>query len=125
MILYMHREVVSVNIHEYMKLPYSYIIKPISDGNGSRFHAAVLELDGCQSTGGSFDDAYSNLMAAMEDWIKTKLENGVAIPPPLDTDRFSGKFIVRLPKSLHARLAMEAKKEGVSLNQYTLHKLSV
>jgi len=37
---------------------------------------------------------------------------------------YSGKYVIRLPKSLHARLAMEAGKEGVSLNQYTLYKLS-
>jgi len=32
--------------------------------------------------------------------------------------------MVRIPKSLHARLAMAAEKEGVSLNQYALYKLS-
>src|SRR5436190_22124595 len=30
---------------------------------------------------------------------------------------FSGKFNVRIPKSLHAALATEAEAEGVSLNQ--------
>ncbi|MDR3280975.1 MAG: type II toxin-antitoxin system HicB family antitoxin, partial [Synergistaceae bacterium] len=29
-----------------------------------------------------------------------------------------------LPKTLHARLAIEAEKEGVSLNQYAMYKLS-
>jgi antitoxin HicB len=28
----------------------------------------------------------------------------------------SGKFVQRLPKSLHAKLAAQAKREGVSLN---------
>jgi predicted HicB family RNase H-like nuclease len=37
---------------------------------------------------------------------------------------FSGKFVVRLPKTLHAHLVMEAEREGVSLNQYALYKLS-
>ena len=113
-----------MNVHDYMKLPYNYIVKPIIDESGSYYHATVLELDGCQSTGDSFEEAYSGLREAMEGWIETKLENGFTVPLPLETDKFSGKFLVRLPKSLHSRLAMEAEKEGVSLNQYALYKLS-
>ena len=37
----------------------------------------------------------------------------------------SGKFVVRVPKTLHASLEVEAKQEGVSLNQLALSKLSV
>lgn len=113
-----------MNISDYMKLPYNYLIQPVEDESGSYFHASILEFDGCQSTGDTFQEAYEGLREAMEGWLETKLENGLPIPPPLDSDKFSGKFVVRLPKSLHARLAMEAEKEGVSLNQYTLYKLS-
>ena len=113
-----------MNVQEYRKLPYNYIIKPVNDESGAYFHATVLELDGCQSTGDTFQEAYDGLMEAMEGWIETRLENGFPVPTPIDADRFSGKFVIRLPKSLHARLAMEAEHEGVSLNQYTLYKLS-
>ena len=113
-----------MNIQEYKELPYNYIVRPIQDESGSYFHASVLELDGCQSTGESFQEAFDSLMEAMEGWIETKLENGFAVPVPLEGNKFSGKFVVRLPKSLHARLAIEAEKEGVSLNQYALYKLS-
>ncbi len=37
----------------------------------------------------------------------------------------SGKFLVRLPKSLHAALDVEAAQEGVSLNQLAVAKLAV
>ena len=113
-----------MNIHDYLKLPYSFIIKPIQDESGLYYHASVLEFDGCQSTGDTFQEAYDGLLEAVEGWIETKLENGFPIPAPLDSNKFSGKFVVRLPKSLHARLALEAEKEGISLNQYTLYKLS-
>ena len=36
----------------------------------------------------------------------------------------SGKFLVRLPRSLHAALARDAAAEGVSLNQWVVSKLS-
>ena len=113
-----------MDVQEYMKLPYNYIIKPIQDESGAYFHASVLELDGCQSAGETFKEAFDGLMEAMEGWIETKLESGFSVPDPIDNTKFSGKFVVRLPKSLHARLAMEADREGVSLNQYTLYKLN-
>jgi len=107
----------------YINKPYNYIIKPILDESGVYYHASVLEFDGCQSTGDTLEEAHAGLIEAMEGWIETKLENGYAIPAPI-ADKYSGKFVVRLPKSLHQRLAVEAEKEGVSLNQYALYKLS-
>lgn len=112
------------NVEYYMNLPYNYIVQPITDESGFYFYARVLELDGCQSTGETFEEAYENLKEAMEGWIETKLEGGFEVPLPVGYDDFSGKFIVRIPKSLHYRLSVEAEQEGVSLNQYALYKLS-
>lgn len=112
------------NVEYYMNLPYNYIVQPIIDESGSYFYARILELDGCQSTGETFEEAYVNLKEAMKGWIETKLENGFEVPLPVGYDDFSGKFIVRIPKSLHYRLSVEAEQEGVSLNQYALYKLS-
>jgi len=41
------------------------------------------------------------------------------------TPKKSGRFVVRLPKSLHAALEREAAEEGVSLNQLVVAKLAV
>ena len=41
------------------------------------------------------------------------------------TPKKSGKFIVRLPKTLHAALEREAAEEGVSLNQLVVTKLAL
>lgn len=47
--------------------------------------------------------------------------------PPVGAQRreYSGKFNVRVPKSLHAALASEAEAEGVSLNQLVVAKLAM
>lgn len=37
----------------------------------------------------------------------------------------SGRFLVRIPKTLHAALVAESRREGVSLNQLVLSKLSI
>ena len=108
------------NVEDYMNLPYNYIVQHITDESGSYFYARVLELDGCQSTGETFEEAYENLREAMKGWIETKLEAGFDVPLPVGYDDFSGKFVVRIPRSLHYRLSVEAEQEGVSLNQYAL-----
>jgi predicted HicB family RNase H-like nuclease len=51
-----------------------------------------------------------------------------ALPePPTQPQRreYSGKFNVRVPRSLHAALAREAEAEGVSLNQLVVAKLAL
>jgi HicB family len=40
------------------------------------------------------------------------------------TPKKSGRFVVRLPRSLHAALEREADREGVSLNQLVVAKLA-
>ena len=111
-------------VEDYMNLPYNYIVQHIVDESGPYFYARVLELDGCQSTGETFEEAYENIKEAMKEWIETKLDGGFEVPLPVGYDHFSGKFVVRIPKSLHYKLSVEAEQEGVSLNQYALYKLS-
>lgn len=55
---------------------------------------------------------------AMRGWIKLALEEGIPIPEPAPDEEYSGKFVVRLPRSPHRQLAETAEREGVSLNQF-------
>ncbi|MCL2087852.1 MAG: type II toxin-antitoxin system HicB family antitoxin [Oscillospiraceae bacterium] len=99
-------------------------MQEIHDESGDYFYARVLELDGCQSHGNTIDETYENIREAMEGWIEIKLEYGDEIPVPISNNAFSGRFNLRIPKSLHSRLVIEAQTEGVSLNQYALYKLA-
>ena len=54
--------------------------------------------------------------------IDSALERGEVIPVP--QRRHSGNLRLRLPVSLHGRLAREAEREGVSLNQWIVGKLA-
>ena len=56
-------------------------------------------------------------------WIETEYEEGRNIPEP-SFQEYSGKFNVRIPKSLHRALADAAAQDGVSLNQYVVMLLS-
>ena len=113
-----------MTVQDYLKFPYNIIIRHVTDESGTYFFAKVQELEGCMSDGETVEEAHANIREAMEGWIETRLEAGLDVPTPINVDDYSGKFVVRLPKSLHARLSIEAEKEGVSLNQYTLYKLA-
>jgi len=113
-----------MTVQEYLALPYHIVIQHLNDESGSYYFATVKEFDGCMSHGKNYDEAFRNIQEAMEGWIETKLENGFPVPMPMEDNQYSGKFVLRIPKSLHSRLAMEAEQEGVSLNQYALYRLS-
>ena len=114
-----------MTVKEYMELPYTKMIKEISDESGHYYYGCVLELDGCQSTGETLDELMDSLNEAMEGYLTVKLEKRLPIPMPQLDDSFSGRFVLRLPKTLHKRLSIEASKEGVSLNQWACYKLAL
>ena len=113
-----------MNVKKYLERPYHIVIQHIKDESGSYYFATVREFDGCMSHGDTYAEAFENIQDAMKGWIETKLGNGFPVPDPVDESQYSGKFVLRLPKSLHARLVLEAEQEGISLNQYTLYRLS-
>ncbi len=53
--------------------------------------------------------------------MRSKGENP---PLPLSSKKFSGNFVVRIPPSVHRRLAMQAAEEGISLNRLASEKLT-
>ena len=113
-----------MTIKEYLELPYNIIVKKNNDESGIYYSATVLEFDECMGTGNTYEEAYQDVLEAMEGWIETKIENGFAVPMPMDSEKYSGKFVLRIPKTLHQELSIKAAQEGVSLNQYALYKLA-
>lgn len=109
------------DVDYYMNLPYKILIqKDVSGG----FFAKVEELEGCMTQGESYEEVSRNIREAMELWFEASIEQNMEIPKPEMEADYSGKFMLRLPKSLHKKLAENAKKENVSLNQYAVHLLS-
>ncbi len=108
-------------VEKYMQLPYT--IKLIKEDDGT-YYVAVDELPGCASMGDTADEAMKNIKDAMEMWLESSLRRGLEIPLPEVMREYSGRFIVRVPASLHKKLVIEAKKEGVSLNQYVVYLLA-
>ena len=101
-------------IEYYLSLP--YIIELQHDDEG--WFVRVKELPGCTSQGDTAEEAVAMIQDAMTGWLEVALEGGVPIPEPRPEEEYSGKFVVRVPRSLHRELVETADREGVSLNQY-------
>lgn len=102
----------------YLSLPYTIkVIRDADEGEESWF-AKVVELPGCMTEADTFTELGEMIEDAMRAWIEIALEDGHPIPEPRPTESYSGKFVVRVPKSLHRGLAEAAERDGVSLNTF-------
>lgn len=99
----------------YLARPYSRILIP---QEGGRFSAEILEFPGCFAEGETAAAAYANLEDAAASWLAACLAVGTPVPPPLTNYEASGRFALRLPRSLYGRAAKIAAAEGTSLNQF-------
>lgn len=86
--------------------------------------AEVPELPGCVTHGETVSEAAQNAEEAIEAWIEMAEQMGDPIPEAVVEKHFSGRFVARLPRDLHRRLAEEARRQRVSLNQYLVSRLA-
>lgn len=93
---------------------YPFEMKPLSKEDGNGWLITFPDLPGCMSDGETPEEAIENGQDALECWMNACKEAGRKIPLPGDSS--SGKFMTRIPKSLHSRLISRAKQEGVSMN---------
>ena len=85
----------------------------------------VPDLPGCIADGDTREAALRAAEEAVRLWLEVARMEGRDIPPPSNVAACaSGKFLVRLPRTLHHRLQVMAEAEGVSLNQLVLSLLA-
>lgn len=94
---------------------YSFEVRPLSTEEGGGYLVTWPDLPGCMADGETIEEALENGEDAFLCWMQVILEDGRAIPEA-GSGGATGRFVQRMPKSLHARLTARAKAEGVSLN---------
>lgn len=105
-------------IEQYLKLPYHIEIVRDDDRDNPGYAARVIELAGCITQGDTFEELGEMIEDAMCSWIEVALKEGLPIPKPVPDETYSGKFVTRVPRSLHRQIVQAAEREGVSLNQF-------
>lgn len=105
---------------------YAHVISPLSVEDGGGFLITFPDLPGCMSDGETEAEAVENGRDAFIAVVSALADMGRDIPAPsfspddAAAPGASGKFVARVPKSIHAKLTLRAKAEGVSLNTLVL-----
>jgi len=108
-----------------MKKPpieYPFEIRPLSREEGGGYSITFPDLPGCRSDGATPEEAIENGRDALASWLEVAREFGDQIPKPFTA--LSGRFVQRVPRSLHAQLIAQAEVEGVSLNTLVVSLVS-
>ena len=95
---------------------YPFQITPLSEDEGGGYLITFPDLPGCMSDGETPEEAVEMGRDAFASWMAVYLEDVREIPAPGSGGPAPGKFNMRAPKSLHAKLARQAEVEGVSMN---------
>jgi antitoxin HicB len=100
-----------------MKTPqHRFEVRPLSQEDGGGWLVTFPDLPGCMADGETVEEAVSEAADAEQSWLKTHEELDLPVP--------SGRFMVRIPKTLHTKLSARAKQEGVSMNTLAVAYLS-
>lgn len=110
-----------VTLEEYLGMEYPFRV--IADPDGGYF-VEVPDLPGCMTQAETRDEIIPMIEDARHAWLETAFELGREIPPPSYPEEYSGKFNLRIPKSLHRKVAGAAVRDGVSLNSYVASVLA-
>jgi len=89
----------------------------------SAFVGRVAEFPSLAAHGHTLEAALAEIKFVVSEVLKDLTTSGEEIPEPFGKRKFSGKFVVRVPESVHRKLAIRATEEGVSLNQLVNSKL--
>ena len=111
------------SVDEYLVMPYKKVVYQTNDSGNAKYFAEILELDSCFAEGDSEISALQNLNNTFRAYINLAQKKNMPIPMPFATADYGGKVLVRMPPTLHYRLSMIAKSEGVSLNQYIINAI--
>lgn len=109
-------------LDEYLNMPYKMEIVPDTAEGG--YIASFPELPGCITCGETVESAVANALDAKKEWLEAAIEDNIEIFCPDTAEKYSGQFKLRLPKSLHKQLAEDAKRDGISMNQYCVYLLA-
>ena len=99
---------------------YPFEVRPLSADEGGGYLISFPDFAECISDGDTVDDAVENGRDALKATVAALKAKKLPVPAPNSGGVASGKFVARVPKTVHAQLAVRARTEGVSLNALVL-----
>lgn len=75
------------------------------------------DLKGCSAVASTPEQALEEAKIAKEIWLEAYYEDHAKYPEPSTVQiDYSGRLLLRMPKTLHKQLAEQAEEESVSMN---------
>lgn len=105
-------------------LALEYPFNVLTDPDDGGYVVVFPDLPGCMTQVETLAELPAMAEEARRLWLEVAFEEGLEIPLPGHAPEYSGRFNVRLPKSLHRQLSQGAERDGVSLNQYVVMLLA-
>jgi len=102
-------------VSDYLALRYPFTVEADPDVG---YFISFPDLPGCMTQVEELDEIGPAAEEIRQLWIEAEYDQGADIPLPSAPGDYSGKFLLRVSRSLHRSLAMSAEREGISLNQY-------
>lgn len=90
---------------------------------GKAFVARVAEFPSLAAHGETQEEAMREIRNVVEFVLNDLKESNEPIPEPFGKRPFSGRLVLRMPEYMHRQLALEAMRQGISLNQLLNLKL--
>ena len=99
---------------------YPFEVRPLSSEEGGGYLISFPDFAECISDGETVEEAIVNGRDALKATIAALKAMKHSVPAPNNGGVASGKFVARVPRTVHAQLATRARAEGVSLNALVL-----
>ncbi len=97
---------------------YKILLSTEVTDEGIEYYAEFREFEYCSGCGDTADAAIQDARENLKIYLEELEEAGKTIPQPIADNEYSGRYALRLSKSLHKKAAECATREGVSLNSF-------
>ena len=105
------------NLKYYLKLKWSYIIEPESEGGKDYYIIRVNELPGVCTDAETIEEGLKNIKEAIHAALQLYLKNGEPIPEPIKKESFKGNIAYRTTRERHYYVAKIAKQIHKSISK--------
>ncbi len=114
---------IASRVEVYLHRPYRMEVRGSAEQG---YLASAPELPGCITAGETPERALASLRDAMASWLEAAIQAGDPVPEPseIPEGRFTGRMLLRIPRSLHRSLAEQAARDDVSVNQLAVALLA-
>jgi predicted HicB family RNase H-like nuclease len=106
-------------------MDYHYTYRVEWSTNYDQYVGRCVEVHGLFESAPTAQQALAKIETAVSQHLREMDEVFRGEPPkPLTEQNYSGRFMVRTSREMHANLTIEAAEQRVSLNQWVVQKLA-